>query len=202
MSKGMSANLETVAQGAELIARMLVTIYAPDQTFRFVANDNADLTMPNGDIYVAAQITRGEISSSTDGDKEQVALTLSNRWKEWASYLANNGKALKGRRCVIEDVFLDHLDEGAVWRFEGTLDGLGMTISEFTCKVTRDVIDYSVDAPAVDFGPTCQWTFGDSRCRSAAAGPCDQTLNSCAALGNITRFGGHPSIPLEMVIRV
>ena len=203
MSKEMSTTLETAAQSAEILTRMLVTIYAPNQTFHFVANDNADLTMPDSTVYMSAQITRGDISTSTDGDKEQVELKLSNKWKEWASFMANNGKALKGCRCVIDDVFLDHLEEGYVWRFEGIMDSLSMTISDVTCKVTRDVVDYEQEGPVMDYGPTCQLTYGDSRCQCTNVnGPCDQTLTTCETLGNITRFQGHPSIPMEMVIRV
>lgn len=202
MSKKMSTTLETVAQSSEIITRMLVTIYGPSETFRFVANADADLIMPDERVYTAAEIKRGDISSSTDGDKEQVQLTMSNKWQQWASYLANNGKKLKGCRCVIDDVFLDHLDEGYVWRFEGVLDSLSMTISDFSCKVVRDVIDYDQEGPAMDFGPTCQFTYGDSRCQCTNVnGPCDQTITTCETLGNIARFGGHPSVPMEMVIR-
>lgn len=204
MSKEISTTLEEAAQESQILTRMLVTIYAPnvDEPFRFVANDNADLTMPDGTVYVAAKITRGEITSNTDGDKEQVALTLSNKWKEWAAYMANNGKALKGTRCVIDDVYLDHLEEGAVWRFDGIMDGLGMTIAEFTCKVTRSAVDYTQDGPNVDYGPTCQWAFGSARCKyTGTAGPCDQTMTSCDALGNVLNYQGHPSVPMEMVIR-
>ena len=204
MSKEMSPELEAAAQSSEIITRMLVSVYAigQEEPFRFVANDNADLTMPNGDVYISAQIERGDINTSVEGDKEQVTLKMSNRWLEWGQYIAQNKKALKGARCVIEDVFLEHLDEGVVWRFEGVINKLKATMSEFNCVVERDTVDYSQDAPAMDFGPTCQYTFGDDRCRSTNhAGPCDQTLNSCDSLGNVTRYGGHPSIPREMVLR-
>lgn len=205
MSRTMSTALEAVAQSSEVMSRMLVTIYAPNVAapFRFVANDNMDLTMPDGTVYISAEITRGDISSNTDGDKEQVSLTLSNKWREWAAYMANNGKALKGCRCVIEDVFIGYLSEGSVWRFEGIMDSLSMVLSEFSCKVTRDVVDYTQDGPVVDYGPTCQWTFGSARCAyTGNGGPCDQTQASCDILGNITNYQGHPSIPLEMVVRV
>jgi hypothetical protein len=204
MSKDASSIIEAAAQGSEIMSRMLVTIYAPNNVvFRFVANDDQDLTMPDGTLYSSASITRGDITTNTDGDKEQVSLKLSNNWKEWASYMANNGKSLKGCRCRIEDVFLDNLAEGTVWRFEGILDNLSMIINEFNSNVTRDTVDYDIEAPVMDYGPTCQWTFGDSRCRSTNPnGPCDQTMPTCEALGNILNYQGHPSIPLQMVLRV
>lgn len=202
MSKGMTTALETVAQGSEIQTRMLLTIYATDViTFRFCAYDNADLTFA-GNVYTAASIKRGDISTSVDGKKESVELTMSNRWREWAAYLANNGNILNGRRCVIQEVFIDHLEEGAVWQFEGVLNKLKMTISEFTCSVERDLIDFEQAAPIFTYDPNCQWIFKDFRCRYAGAETaCDHTMPRCKALGNITRFGGHPSVPRQMVVR-
>jgi hypothetical protein len=200
----MTPTLETAAQSSEIITRMLVTIYpiGEPQPFRFVANDNQDLTMPNGDLYMSADIKRGDINTALDGDKEQVALTLSNRWLQWGQYIAQNKKKLKGARCVIEEVFLDHLAEGVVWRYEGVTNKVRASMSEFNCVVERDTVDYTQDGPALDYGPTCQFTFGDSRCRSTnPVGPCDQTSVTCDALGNITRYQGHLSIPREMVMR-
>lgn len=202
MSKQMSETLIAAAQESEIITRMLLTIYTPDNTYRFVANDNADLTMPDGTVYMAAEIKRGEIETSTDGDKEGVSLELSNRWQEWAAYMANNGKKLKGCVCEIVDVFVDHLEEGPVWRFKGKMDNLSMVMSTFTCNVIRDTVNYSAEGPVMDYGPTCQFTFGDSRCRSTNPnGPCDQTATTCEALGNITRYQGHLSIADQMVMR-
>lgn len=200
MTKKMTATLEGAAQSSELAVRMLVTIFAPNQSpFRFVANDNADLTF-GGSVYVSAEIARGDIATNTDGDKEQITLKMSNRSASWASYVANNGPILKGCKCLIEDVFLDHLAQGAVWRFQGIIDKLHITISEFNCSVVRDSVNYDEEAPRMDYGPTCQYVFGDARCRATGT-PCDQTLTSCDAKGNVTRFQGHPSVPRETVIR-
>lgn len=201
MSKGASETLEAAAKGSELQTRMLVTVYGPDQTFYFVANDNADLVF-EGNTYLAADIERGEIKASLEGDKEQVSLKMSNKWLEWAAYLAQNITKLNGCVCTISEVFLDHLDEGIAWEYRGVLNKIRMTISEFSCVVERDTVDFSQQAPTMDYGPTCQFVYGDARCRATNPnGPCDQTLNSCDALGNVTRFGGHPSVPREMVIR-
>lgn len=201
MSKNMTTTLETAAQGAELQVRMLLEIYAPDNTFRFVANDNADVVF-GGNTYTAALIERGDIKTTLEGDKEAISLKLSNRWQEWAAYLANNGNVLNGCRVVIMDVFLDHLDQGAVWRFEGVLNKIRMTISDFSANAERDTIDFQQSAPGMDYGPTCQYIYKDARCQSASLeASCDLTLTACETRGNLLRFGGHPSIPREMVIK-
>jgi len=204
VSKGISPELETVTQSAEIIPRMLLTIYAEDDLiFRFVANDNVDLVF-EGDAYISADIKRGEIKTSVEGDKEKVSLEMSNRWQEWAAYIANNGKALKGKRCKIQEVYIDHLDQGPVWMFEGVLNSLRMTMSQFNCNVERDTVDFTQEGPVMDYSPTCQFVYKgvDNRCRSTSSLPsCDGTLTACIERDNVTRYGGHPSIPKQMVIR-
>ena len=183
---------------------MLLTIYGSGtDIFRFVANDNQDLVF-EGNTYISAEIKRGEIKATVEGDKEQVSLTMSNRWKQWSAYIANNGKALKYKKCVIQEVYLDHLDEGPVWLFEGILNTLKTTMTEFSCVVERDTVDFTVEGPVMDYGPTCQFIYKglDNRCRSTSTLPsCDQTMTACIERNNITRFQGHSSIPKEMVIR-
>jgi len=202
VSKGLSVELEQVTASAEIIPRMLLTIYgANDVTFRFVANDNQDLVF-DGQTYISAEIKRGEIKTTVEGDKEQVSLTMSNKWREWSAYIANNGKTLKYRKCVIQEVYLDHLEEGPVWLFEGILNSLKTTMSEFSCTIERDTVDFSQEGPVMDYGPSCQFIYKGNRCRSISTlTSCDQTMTSCIERGNVTRYGGHPSIPKQMVIR-
>lgn len=202
MSKDIGAELEAVSASAEIIPRMLLTIYgANDVVFRFVANDNQDLIF-EGNTYISAEIKRGEIKTTVEGDKEQVSLTMSNRWKEWSAYIANNGKGLKYKKCVIQEVYLNHLEEGAVWLFEGILNSLKTTMTEFSCVVERDTVDFTQEGPVMNYGPTCQYVYKDGRCRATSAlTACDGTITACIERNNITRYGGHPSIPREMVIR-
>ena len=181
---------------------MLLTIYGANEViFRFVANDNQDLVF-EGNTYISAEIKRGEIKTTVEGDKEQVSLTMSNKWREWSAYIANNGKGLKYKRCVIREVYLDHLEEGAVWLFEGILNSLKTTMTEFSCVVERDTVDFTQEGPIMDYGPTCQFIYKNSRCRSTSTlTSCDGTLTACIERNNVTRYGGHPSVPKEMVIR-
>lgn len=200
----MSVELEQHVSEPEIIPRMLLTIYGDnDVVFRFVANDNQDLVF-EGNTYISAEIKRGEIKTTLEGDKEQVSLTMSNRWKEWSAYIANNGKGLKYKKCVIQEVYIDHLEEGAVWLFEGILNSLKTTMSEFSCVVERDTVDFTQESPNMDYGPTCQYVYkgADNRCRATSVlTSCDGTLTACIERNNVTRYGGHPSIPREMVVR-
>lgn len=201
MSKGASTVLQTVMQSSEIRKRTILAVYGLTETFYLVANDNADLTY-NGNVYLSADITIGDVKTSASGDKEQVSLKLSNKWLSWAAYVASNIKNLKGQTIVIQEVYIDYPAESPVWMFEGVINSPHMTVSEFSCTIQRDTVDFSQYGPIWDYGPTCQYVYKDSQCQcTSSLATCDYTVANCTARGNITRFQGHPSIAMDMVIR-
>lgn len=205
MSKGIPSAVETAAAASEIQARMLVEIYLDDDvTLRFVAGETVDIEY-DGETYRAAQIERGTIETSVDAKTEKTSLKMSNKWREWAAYAAANRKKLQGRRCRIMEVYLDlpHIAENIVWQFEGRMAEPHFTISEFTVSVQRHLSDFTAESPNSTYDPMCQYRrFKDERCQySGSETVCDKTLTMCKALGNVERFGGHPSVPYEMVIK-
>ena len=205
MSKNISAATETAAASSEIEARTLVEIYLDDDvTLRLVANETVDIEY-NEQTYIAAQIERGEISTSVDAKTEKMSLKLSNIWREWAAYAAANRKKLQGRRCKVMEVFLDipHIEENIVWQFEGRMAEPHFTVSEFAVSVQRHLSDFTAESPNMTYDPNCQYRrFKDERCQYAGSETtCDKTMTRCKALGNVERFGGHPSVPYEMVIK-
>lgn len=201
MSKGMSENLESLAKASQINSRILVTIITDANTFYLVANDNESLIY-NGNTYSPAEIKIGDMQTSSAGDKEGLTLELSNKWLGWASYVRDNAKNLKGKKCIIKEVFKDNLADGAVWLFEGKLNKIKMTVSTFSASVERDTIDFSQPALTFDYGPTCQYVYKDTRCRATSAlTACGHVLPDCIARNNVARFGGKPSIANETIIR-
>jgi phage-related protein len=143
---------------------------------------------------------------------------------------AENGDVLTNSRCVIqevifydnEDVFLlddssellfeddkgiyleafDSVIDGAVAIFDGYVNNIQLTETEFSFDVERVLGGYSTLSPNTTYDVNCQWIFKDCRCQYAGAeAVCDKTFSACQARGNETRFGGYPSIPAELVIR-
>jgi phage-related protein len=143
---------------------------------------------------------------------------------------AEKGDSLTNSRCVIQEViFYDnedllllddtselHLENGnsiyleafdsvldnAVTIFDGYINNVQLTETEFTFDVERILGGYSTQSPNTTYDVNCQWIFKDERCQySGAEMFCDKTFSSCLARGNETRFGGYPSIPSELVIR-
>lgn len=183
---------------------MLVTIYTKDansNVFRFVVGD--EVLIFEGHEYTPAAIKRGDITISTDGSKEQVELTFGNNDVSWAGYVANNGNILNNKKCVIEEVFLDHLEEGSNNLFTGVINKLKMASGEFKFIVEREGINFDQETPYITYDVHCPYVFKDEYClcNSGSYTKCDGTVSNCIERGNVTRFGGHPSIPEQMVIK-
>lgn len=232
MSKPISNAVQTAIQQEEISTRMLMEVYLqvadiPSVTlstvssefavegdylvFRFVANDNQDLIIPNecelasfrGKKYVSAEVTRGNIDTSVDGQIEKTSIKISNKWQTWAAIFANLGNIMNNRRCVLYEYFPDYPTEPPINVFEGVINGVRMTPSQFEWELKRSVVDFGAESPNMTYDVSCQWRFRDFHCKytGASTGKCDKTLQYCSSLGNILNFGGHPSVPREMVIR-
>ncbi len=143
---------------------------------------------------------------------------------------SEQGDVLTNSRCKIEEIiFYDHedillfqdesglqLENGnslcleifnsvigsPVNIFEGFINNIKLTETEFSFDVERVLGGYSTLSPNTTYDVNCQWAFKDSRCQySGEETTCDKTFSSCQARSNETRFGGYPSIPAELVIK-
>ena len=183
--------------------------------FRFVANDTDSLTIPDtcdntafaGKKYICAEIERGDIETSTDGQVEKTTIKMSNRWQTYAAIFANLGNIMNNRRCVLYEYFPDFPEEAPVNIFDGVMNGVKMTATQFEWELRRSVVDFDANSPNMTYDVNCQWTFADGKyCPYqdgvyGAYSKCDKTMEQCIARGMILYFGGHPSVPREMVIR-
>lgn len=204
MSKDITENLLNESQAEETQFRMLVTIFLDDATFYLCANDTGNITFA-GQEYESVEISRSEIQSSLDGTLEKVTIILSNADRLLASYIAINGNKINNRRCLIQEVSLQYLDNPAdvIGIFDGVMNNLQMNIGTYTVDIERTLGTFQALAPIMTYSPLCQWKkFKDERCKYVGGEvSCDRTLSRCQALGNVLNYGGHPSIPDQMVIR-
>lgn len=143
---------------------------------------------------------------------------------------SEQGDVLTNSRCVIEEIiFYDNKDAlltqnnsglllenndslyleifnsvigSPVNIFEGFINNIKLTETEFSFDVERILGGYSTLSPNTTYDVNCQWAFKDSRCGySGEEDTCDKTFSSCQARNNESRFGGYPSIPAELVIK-
>ena len=202
MPRGMTVNQESAAKKVNLRVRELYTIFLEnvDPPLRMVSKVKNNLTY-NGNTYYAAKISRGDIKSSTDGKVDTVALDMSNGFVGWAAYAASVGNKLSGARCTIEEVHLAYPDDLPNIIFDGVLDEPDFTYTTFKTTIRREAIDFEAQSPNQTYEPTCQYAeFKDWQCQYVGSETaCDFTLTRCDQLGNVTRFGGKPSVPKEMV---
>lgn len=232
MSKQISTTINTALQAEEISTRMLLELYLktsdiPSITlntistqfsiengyvvFRFVANDNQDLIIPSactntafrGKTYISAEIERGTIDTATDGRVEKTSVKMSNKYQEWAAIFASLGNVMNNRKCIVYEYFPDYPSEPPINVFDGVINGVRMTASQFEWEIRRSVVDFSIDSPNMTYDVNCQWQFKDVRCgyNGSLVIKCDKTINTCCSLNNVLNFGGHPSVPREMVIR-
>ncbi len=210
MSKQLSANLLTAAQAETSQFRMLVSIYLDEQTIYLCGNDTGNIIFPvdGGNLYEAVNIERSEIKTTLVGQsaEERCTLTLSDVNAAIAAYVATNGNKIHNRRCLIQEVSLDYLENSSdvITVFDGVMDKLRFSIGVYQVDVVRQLSNYTQIIPYMTYSPMCQWKkFGDSRCQYATpeGKTCDRTLTACQAYDNVTNFGGHPSIPDQMVVR-
>ena len=201
-----------------------------EDVIRIIENDVLTSFEHNGETYLAAMVKRGSIESRMEGGPQKVNIQISNINQAYSSIIANQGDVLTNSRCVIEEViFFQDKDllileneagllfenennlllesynlviDSPVNIFEGFVNNITLTETEFSFDVERILGGYSTQSPNTTYDVNCQWAFKDSRCGySGEETTCDKTFSACQARNNETRFGGYPSIPSELVIK-
>ena len=231
MSKPISTVVQNAIQQEEVSTRLLMELYLnvsdiPSVTlntvsdyfsiegdnlvFRFVANDTQDLIIPvecydinyRGKKYVNTELTRGNIDTATDGQVEKTNIKMSNKLQEWAAIFASLGNIMNNRRCILLEYFPDFPEEPPINIFDGAVNGVKMTPAQFEWELKRSVVDFDAESPNMTYDVSCQWKFRDFHCKySGLSIKCDKTLGACNSFSNVLNFGGHPSVPREMVIK-
>jgi hypothetical protein len=189
--------------------------------FYFVANDVQNLVIPSTNLdpvragltYIPADIDRGKIDTNIDGSLEKMPVKMSNRSQVWAGIVANLGNIFLSRPCNVLEYFPDYPNEAPVLIFSGAMNEIKMNATNFEWSVKRSVMDFNEQSPNMTYDVNCQYNFEDSRCKYAGsptvpvsnysydATSCDGVMSTCKNYGNIINFGGHPSVPRQMVIR-
>jgi phage-related protein len=197
---------------------------------RILENDTLSSFQYGGETYLAAMVSRNDIESKIEGGPQKVNIKISNINQYYANLIATEGDVLTNSTCKIEEVIYfppghdtlnlestgallledgsyvllenDYIVGSAINIYEGYINNVKLTASEFTFDVERILGGYSTQSPNTTFDVNCQWGFKDSRCKySGIVTTCDKTLTTCQNLSNHGNFGGYPSIPQELVIR-
>ena len=208
MSKGLDNNQKAEIAASEVKTRILLTLTINNterDVIRIIENDTLTSFTYGSNTYIAAMVKRGQIESRMEGGPQKVNIKISNINQAYSSIIANEGDVLTNSICVIEEVIFDDLNNivgDSINIFEGFVNNIHLTETEFSFDVERILGGYSTQSPNTTYDVNCQWVFKDLRCQySGGETTCDKTFTSCQARSNETRFGGYPSIPQELVIR-
>jgi phage-related protein len=201
-----------------------------DSIIRILENDTLSTFVYNGNTYITASVKRDDIESKIEGGPQKVNVRISNINQFYSNLIVSQGDVLTNSTCKIEEVIyfppgfdelnLESIDAflledggyallennyivgGAINIYEGYVNNIKLTASEFSFDVERILGGYSTQSPNTTFDVNCQWGFKDSRCEySGIITTCDKTLTTCKNLSNQGNFGGYPSIPQELIIR-
>ena len=204
MTVGIKEEISEYLSQDEIETKLLIVIeFDEDTTYRFIADDTIDEQIINGETYLSASIVRGSREENADNSIDSIELTLSNKWQEWASVLANHGNEFLGKKCSLMEWFPDYPEDEPVVMYEGVLDDVKMTATEFRVTVVRVLGDYEQEAPLMTFDVNCQWIFKDKRCgyNGDIYYTCGKTLADCMQRKNVLNFGGYPSVPKEYITK-
>lgn len=201
-----------------------------EDVIRIIENDTLTSYVFGGNTYIVAMVNRGAIESKMEGGPQKCNIKISNIDQAYSNIIANQGDVLTNSDCLIEEIIFDTVfglaDEQDLTRilaedstvivnetyntiisdsiniFEGKINNVQLSETEFSFDVERILGGYSTQSPNTTYDVNCQWYFKDSRCQySGGETTCDKTLTACQARANETRFGGYPSIPQELVIK-
>jgi len=198
MGKNLTTNQKAEIAKSTLKTRLLVTIEL-EAPFRILANDSVGSIEIGGNTYYTRFIQMSDIQTSLDGNNDSISVSISDIAQEFAGLVADNGDVLTNTPCKVEQILFDGDSNtilgNPILLFEGLINNLGLAQTYCDFTVERALFGYNTVSPNMTYDVNCQFKFKDERCQySGAETKCDKTLARCQALGNVTRFGGYPSV--------
>lgn len=202
MGKNLTTNQKTQLANSAVKTRRLITIEL-GTPFRILENDSIGSIVIGGNTYYTKLVKTSEVQGSLDGNSESINVIISDISQDFAGLVADNGDVLTNTTCKIEQVIFNAdtttLVSTPILLFEGLINNLQMSQSYCAFSVERALYSYSTVSPNMTYDVNCQFAFKDGRCQYAGAETkCNKTLSRCQALGNVTRFGGYPSVVIPV----
>lgn len=193
----------------EVIPRKLLKIEVEGGNIMVLDNETLDTLNYNGDTYIGAPLSHGELVKDDNSAVNKLSIELSNVALQISGIIANRGDVLNNAPAVLTLVFLDLKSESIVKGYTEVLYSGKCNNIELNYETARMDIEtalggYEIQAPVMKYRTSCQVRrFKDCRCQYAGdLKTCDRTWASCEARQNTANFRGFPSIPAETVIKV
>lgn len=193
----------------EIIPRKLLKIELKGGNILVLDNETLDTFTYNGDAYIGAPLSHGQITKDDNSAVNKLAIELSNVALQISGIIANRGDMLNNAPAVLTLVFLDLKSENIIKGYTQTLyagkcNNIELDYETAKMDIETSLGGYELQCPIMKYRPGCQVRrFKDCRCRYSGTKftSCDRTWASCEQRGNTANFRGFPSIPHETTIR-
>lgn len=174
--------------------RRLYTVFDYDGagTNLYLAEDSQNIVF-GGITYIAFPITFDNVSENSNGEADQMQITVSNVSRQIEAYL--QAYSFRDKKVTITYVFADALADSAQ-KYEETLYIDSYTsdakVVTFTLSTKLDITQKKLPLKTV-LSTHCQWVFKGGECKYAGVETtCDRTLQRCRQLSNTLNYGGFP----------
>ena len=161
----------------------------------------------DGVVYERQVVGHNTISENSNGMLDNIKLTVGNAeelikgYNKRMQYYMDNYDGLKEKKCLITLVWLEAIDESTCFveheyniengssNDEFVVLNLGSTVSILDNRIPKRIFSRY----------RCQVAeFKDEDCGySGSASSCDRQYETCEGLGNLTRIGLFPGIPMH-----
>lgn len=193
----------------EVIPRKLLKIEVEGGNIMVLDNETLDTFIYNGDTYIGAPLSHGELVKDDNSAVNKLGIELSNVALQISGIIANRGDVLNNAPAILTLVFLDLKSENILKGYTEVLYSGKCNNIELNYETARMDIEtalggYEIQAPVMKYRTSCQIRrFKDCRCQyNGNLTTCDRTWASCEERQNTANFRGFPSIPAETVIKV
>lgn len=156
----------------------------------------------NGRCYTAFPIQHSNIKEDANGTVNRITLNLGNETRSIQYYL-DTYSGLKGCKINIIQIWHEHLDDPTcylqdIYYVESSITNQKQ--ASLILSAEFDVMD--IRTPHGYFSRyRCRFTFKGNDCGYAGGETtCNKTMARCTELGNISRFGAFPGIPMKRTL--
>lgn len=193
----------------EIIPRKLLNIDIPDGGIRIIDNETlAELTY-NGNQYLGAPLSHGDITRDDNSSVSKLNISLSNVGLGISSIVGARGDVITNSAAVLTLVFLDINTNSLIPGMErilyaGKCNNLNLDFENATMDIETPLGGYEKQCPTMKYRASCQVRrFKDCRCGyTGDETKCDRTFARCKELGNQDNFRGFPTMYKELVVKV
>jgi hypothetical protein len=193
----------------EIIPRKLLNIDIPGGGIRIIDNETLAALTFNGEEYLGAPLTHGEITKNDNSSVSKLNISLSNVGLGISGIIGTRGDVVTNAAAVLMLVFLDVNTNTLIpglqqILYAGKCNNVNLDYELATMDIETPLGGYEKQCPAMKYRASCQVRrFKDCRCGyTGTETSCDRTFARCKELKNQANFRGFPTMYEELVVKV